>query len=286
MAEPSASSSSHPTPSTSAPKVDTIKQGEQNLYENLAVASATIPPPSLISDNVSRVLIIYTGGTIGMAHSENGYIPVPEFLTQTLASMSRFHDPAGQSIAKKAAGTPILSTVSSSSAIPPSLVEYTSLTNPVNIALTYPDQSSSSLAPLLAPANLNPNNDASYFVINGTPVMRTLKPALITPPSLYGKRIRYSVLEYSPLLDSANMTMTDWIKIATDIEVNYSLFDSFLICHGTDTMAYTASALSFMLENLGKTVIITGSQVIKFLMESFFLSVIAICFYLLFLLLN
>ena len=59
------------------------------------------------------------------------------------------------------------------------------------------------------------------------------------------------------------MTMVDWVKIAVDVEINYLLFDSFLILHGTDTMAYTASALSFMLEDLGKTVIITGSQVRK-----------------------
>jgi lysophospholipase len=57
------------------------------------------------------------------------------------------------------------------------------------------------------------------------------------------------------------MTMSDWIKIATDIEVNYELFDAFIVLHGTDTMAYSASALSFMLEDLGKTVILTGSQV-------------------------
>ena len=55
--------------------------------------------------------------------------------------------------------------------------------------------------------------------------------------------------------------MRDWIKIATDIEVNYHLYDAFLILHGTDTMSFTASALSFMLEELGKTVILTGSQV-------------------------
>ena len=57
------------------------------------------------------------------------------------------------------------------------------------------------------------------------------------------------------------MSMRDWAKIAKDIRNYYTLFDSFVILHGTDTMAYTASALSFMLENLGKTVIITGSQV-------------------------
>jgi 60kDa lysophospholipase len=48
---------------------------------------------------------------------------------------------------------------------------------------------------------------------------------------------------------------TDWIRIATEIELNYSLFDAFVILHGTDTMAYTSSALSFLLEDLGKTVV-------------------------------
>ena len=47
----------------------------------------------------------------------------------------------------------------------------------------------------------------------------------------------------------------DWIRIATEIELNYSLFDAFVILHGTDTMAYTSSALSFLLEDLGKTVV-------------------------------
>ena len=50
------------------------------------------------------------------------------------------------------------------------------------------------------------------------------------------------------------MTMDDWIQIAKDIEDAYELFDGFVILHGTDTLAYTASALSFMLENLGKFV--------------------------------
>ncbi|EEC17925.1 asparaginase, putative [Ixodes scapularis] len=55
--------------------------------------------------------------------------------------------------------------------------------------------------------------------------------------------------------------MDDWICIAQDIELNYKDFDGFVILHGTDTMAYTASALSFVFENLGKPVIITGSQI-------------------------
>ncbi|CAO3682230.1 unnamed protein product [Rhizopus stolonifer] len=55
--------------------------------------------------------------------------------------------------------------------------------------------------------------------------------------------------------------MADWVRVANDIQLNYQLYDAFIVLHGTDTMAYTASALSFMLEELGKTVIITGSQV-------------------------
>jgi lysophospholipase len=48
--------------------------------------------------------------------------------------------------------------------------------------------------------------------------------------------------------------LKDWIRIATEIELNYT-FDAFVILHGTDTMAYTSSALSFLLEDLGKTVV-------------------------------
>lgn len=75
------------------------------------------------------------------------------------------------------------------------------------------------------------------------------------------RRVVYTVYEYLPLLDSSNMTMDDWIRIAKDIKQAYTWFDGFVILHGTDTMAYTASALSFMLENLGKSVVITGSQI-------------------------
>ncbi|XP_008281700.1 60 kDa lysophospholipase isoform X4 [Stegastes partitus] len=75
------------------------------------------------------------------------------------------------------------------------------------------------------------------------------------------KRIVYTILEYNPLLDSSNMTTDDWGRIGKDIEKNYESFDGFVILHGTDTMAYTASALSFMCEHLGKPIILTGSQV-------------------------
>lgn len=61
-------------------------------------------------------------------------------------------------------------------------------------------------------------------------------------------------------LDSSAMTPSHWIEIADTIEKHYEQFDGFVVLHGTDTMAYTASALSFMLKNLNKPVIITGSQ--------------------------
>lgn len=65
---------------------------------------------------------------------------------------------------------------------------------------------------------------------------------------------------FDPILDSSNIAPGNWIKIAEVIETNYEDYDGFVILHGSDTMAYTASALSFMLENLNKPVIITGSQ--------------------------
>jgi len=61
-------------------------------------------------------------------------------------------------------------------------------------------------------------------------------------------------------LDSSNMNPSHWIAIATLIEENYKTHDGFVVLHGSDTMSYTASALSFMLENLAKPVILTGSQ--------------------------
>jgi len=67
--------------------------------------------------------------------------------------------------------------------------------------------------------------------------------------------------ELYPLIDSSNIVPHDWIRIAEALEQNYKKYDGFVVMHGTDTMAYSASALSFMLENLNKTVILTGSQI-------------------------
>jgi L-asparaginase len=67
-------------------------------------------------------------------------------------------------------------------------------------------------------------------------------------------------VSFDPVKDSSNIDPDMWVKMAATIEKNYNKFDGFVVLHGTDTMAYSASALSFMLENLVKPVIFTGSQ--------------------------
>jgi len=118
-----------------------------------------------------NILIVYTGGTIGMCKSENGYAPKADFLQHFLDSIPALRDES------------------------------------------------------------MPN---------------------------------WKLIELSPLLDSSDMTVLDWNRIGLVIKEHYDAFDGFVVLHGTDTMAYTASALSFSLENLDKPVIITGSQIPMF----------------------
>jgi len=115
-----------------------------------------------------HIYIAYTGGTIGMRPSAQGFVPAAGFLSETLAKMPEFH-----------------------------------------------------------------RSEMPDFTIH----------------------------EYDGLIDSSDMSPTDWQQIANDIQQHYDQYDGFIILHGTDTMAYTASALSFMFENLGKPVIVTGSQI-------------------------
>ncbi|VDM51136.1 unnamed protein product [Toxocara canis] len=111
---------------------------------------------------------------------------------------------------------------------------------------------------------LPPLNDKEYIEANYGDAR--VKPYCLPPIRHMKKRIVYWVVEYEPLLDSSDMTFDDWIRIGKDIRKSYHQYDGFVVLHGTDTLAYTACALSFMLENLGKPVIITGAQVTKFLL--------------------
>lgn len=79
-------------------------------------------------------------------------------------------------------------------------------------------------------------------------------------PELNKFHYNIKTIIFNPALDSSNMNPGVWIKIANTIKKNYNSYDGFVILHGTDTMAYTASALSYMFENLDKPIILTGSQ--------------------------
>ncbi|HEX2835087.1 MAG TPA: asparaginase [Thermoanaerobaculia bacterium] len=113
-----------------------------------------------------------------------------------------------------------------------------------------------------------------YIVYTGGTIgMRRRKPGYVPEPGYLQQQMStmpelrhesmpsYTIHEYDPLLDSSNMTPREWVKIARDVEAHYDRYDGFIVLHGTDTMAYTASALPFLLGQLRKPVIITGSQI-------------------------
>lgn len=79
-------------------------------------------------------------------------------------------------------------------------------------------------------------------------------------PVLENFNYKIDIHSFDPLIDSADMKPEFWVELAQVIETNYEKYDGFVVLHGSDTMAYTASMLSFMLENLNKAVILTGSQ--------------------------
>ncbi|KAM0788513.1 hypothetical protein ACM66B_001643 [Microbotryomycetes sp. NB124-2] len=169
---------------------------------------------------------------------DGGYTPHAGFLASNLRSQARFHDPGqdsvfanSQSVAAYSAWSRNAASKTSSGANTPAL-----------------DRSAT------------PESDPTALTVQTTEGPRLL-PSLVTPRTAQGKRIRYAIHEYDKLIDSSEVELGDWIRIATDIELNYRLYDGFVILHGTDTMAYSASALSFLLEDLGKTVILTGAQI-------------------------
>ena len=86
--------------------------------------------------------------------------------------------------------------------------------------------------------------------------MATLLPG----PASVAPGVNVTLEGLEPLIDSSSITPADWGRIAARIGAHYDSFDGFVILHGTDTLAYTASALSFLFDNLAKPVVITGSM--------------------------
>ena len=81
-------------------------------------------------------------------------------------------------------------------------------------------------------------------------------------PDLYWDAMpEWDVVEFDPLLDSSDVAVREWNQMGRAIAERYDDYDGFVVLHGTDTMAYSASALAFMLENLAKPVIFTGAQI-------------------------
>lgn len=258
--------------------------------------------------------------------ASSGFAPYPSFLTETLRSQSRFHDPHADSIFSwsdsvdrykqwseaftrpgSGASTPLHSsgrdmTLSSEGNLAKAVADKTTslletwqqskkrksehdshLTNTgpltpstqAHLDHLYADTSSRSPNGVGAPPfghpvlvrSSAPKGTSTHHAISSNlsadgKHLELQLPTLITPRAgSQGKRVRYAVLEYDPLLDSSEMDIPDWIRLASDISLNYQAFDAFIVLHGTDTMAYTASALSMLLENLGKSVIVTGAQV-------------------------
>jgi len=79
-------------------------------------------------------------------------------------------------------------------------------------------------------------------------------------PELFAGEIQVDIQAFTPLIDSSDIGPESWRQIAQMVYDRYEDYDGFVVLHGTDTMSYSASALSFMLENLGKPVVFTGSQ--------------------------
>jgi lysophospholipase len=143
-----------------------------------------------------HILILYTGGTIGMMKGEKGLTPKKNFLYEYMLNHPNLCDK--------------------------------------NLTL-----------------ELRKNNNQIDIKEN----------FLVTPEGFSERRVFYSILEFEEVIDSANMNSDYWKMIGRTIYKYYKDFDAFIILHGTDTMNYSACILSFMLENLNKPVILTGSQI-------------------------
>lgn len=195
-----------------------------------------------------------------MKSSPKGYVPAQNFLGPQLSRLSQFHCKkyAQKYYEKKKKIVDV-------NQIPITITKDSSKISSVLTASNSPVDS-----------NENSSVEVSFQRRNDKKANDKMPEWFFTPKSKQNVRAMFKLLEYNPLMyvllymfciitiidrDSSNMSYKDWVKIALDIELNYHLYDAFIVLHGTDTMAYTTSALSFMLEGLRKTVIVTGSQI-------------------------
>ena len=158
-----------------------------------------------LASDESQVLIIYTGGTIGMLVGEHGYVPEPYFLTETLRSQARFHDPLQDSLFSHSSSVEGFRQWSSSGRNSPSNASNADLTGPVSqqptlrVRSSRPLGASSALSPTGVPPTPPRGAAVPHSVKIADDVYEARVPALVTPRSAIrggvGKRIRYAVLE-------------------------------------------------------------------------------------------
>ncbi|VDN97775.1 unnamed protein product [Rodentolepis nana] len=180
----------------------------ESFQSTPALIEAALSDPTCSS--VGTVLVLYTGGTIGMCSHGGVYGPEPNFLVKKVMSMSMFCD---QSFVEK---------------------------NKIHVDY-YKSKHSGGVSG-------DSSGDSQW-------------PLICMPPTVENRRIFFMIAEYKNLLDSSNCTIENWILISKHIKYFYDKFDGFIVLHGTDTLAYGASFLSFILEGLCKPVIVTGSQI-------------------------
>lgn len=160
----------------------------------------------------------------------------------------------------------------------PSATSAASTTSVTATSATAATAAATSIAPSIAPATLTSQSTSTHHVPNilliytggtigmienartGALVPFSLSHLLSNVPKIGRLGYNFAHKEFNPPIDSSNMNPHYWCELAHLVADNYDAFDAFVILHGTDTMAYTASALSFMLQNLTKPVILTGSQ--------------------------
>lgn len=159
------------------------------------------------SGDESKVLVIYTGGTIGMLVGQQGYVPEPLFLTKTLRSQKRFHDPLQESLYSHSGSVEGFREWSQSGKSTP----LTGSPNPNYRPSTLPVRSSRPIGPAagLVPGVQPVTLEQPECTMVSKDVYEAHLPSLVTPCSAVGgasgaKRIRYAILEWNPLLDSSN----------------------------------------------------------------------------------
>lgn len=221
-----------------------------------------------------KILIIYTGGTIGMEKSENGYIPKANFLYNYMLNHPNFCDKSytedqeesfflNESIISNEKEIDIENSIEINRPY-----RKKKLTNCSNVSFKINEESryKKCLNKIIQENhnnNVNSKQESNHHEKDTFSNFIYSKPSksLFSPINIYNKRIEYQIVEFIEKIDSSNCNLRYWNMFGTCIYELYSLYDGFIVLHGTDTMSYTASALSFMFENLNKTVIITGSQI-------------------------